>query len=114
MSNPIETIGHDLKVAAVDVEHAVVKAVEFLPHAIELLDTAIKDQPAVKSAVQELIKQGTAIAGDVTLAAVAKGIDLAADSKALADAETFVSYFVGTFLPLIETIYTAAKADVQQ
>jgi hypothetical protein len=117
MSNPIahaaEVVGHDIKIAAVDTEHAIVKTVEFLPKAEKLIASAIKDQPEVKSAVLDLVTQATAVIGDVTIDVADKGINLAADAKTLADAEAFFTYFKNTFIPLVESIYSEVKTDVQ-
>lgn len=112
MSNPIEKIGHDLKVAAVDTEHVIVRTVEFLPKAAAVIASAIKDQPEVKTAVLSLISQATVVIGDVATDAADKGIDLAADAKTLADAEAFFDYFRSTFVPLVEAVYAEVKADV--
>lgn len=113
MSNPIEKIGHGLKVAAVDVEHVAERVVDFLPHAAEVVATAIKDQPEVKSAVLELIKQASAVIASGTVAASDKGIDLAADAATLAAAEQFFVWFKSSFVPLIESVYEEVSAEVK-
>jgi len=113
MSNVFEEIGHGIKVAAVDTEHAIVDAVEFLPKAERVIASAIKDQPAIKDAVLTLVKQASGVIGDTASAAAAKGINLTQDAKALADAEAFFSYFKSTFIPLVESVYREITADVQ-
>ena len=112
MSNVITNIGHDVKVGVEDIAKGVEATVLFLPKAARVLDSAIKDQPAVKAAVLELIKQGTTVIGDTATAGAAKGMNLASDAKALADAEQFFQYFRDSFVPLIERIYDEVKADV--
>jgi hypothetical protein len=112
MSNPIEKIGHDIKVAAVDTAHAVVKVVEFLPKAEQVIATAIKDQPQIKTAVLSLVSQATNIVGDVATDAADKGINLTADAATLAAAEAFFAYFKATFVPLVEQVYGEIKTDV--
>jgi hypothetical protein len=112
MSNPIEKIGHDIKVAAVDTAKGIVKVVEFLPKAEQVIATAIKDQPQVKTAVLSLVQQATTVIGDVATDAADKGINLAADSKTLADAEAFFTYFKNSFVPLVEAVYDEVKADL--
>jgi hypothetical protein len=97
----LETVGHDIVIA-----------VEFLPKAEKVIATAIKDQPAVKAAVLELIAQGTKVVGDVSTVAADKGINLAADTQALTDAEAFFTYFKNTFIPAVEAVYEEVKADV--
>lgn len=112
MSNVFEEVGHGLKVAAVDTEHAIVDAVEFLPKAEKVIASAIKDQPQIKDAVIELVKQAEGVIGDVAGAVATKGIDLASDAKALADAEAFFSYFESIWIPLIEQVYKEVAADI--
>jgi hypothetical protein len=113
MSNVFDKIGHGIKVGAEDVAKGVVDVVEWTPKAIAVLATAIKDRPEVKSAVLALVKQATAVIADVGVDVAGKGINLAADTKTLADAEAFFVYFRGTFIPLIEQVYTQVAADVQ-
>lgn len=113
MSNVFEEVGHGIKVAAVDTEHVIVDAVEFLPKAEKVIASAIKAQPAIKTAVLELVKQASGVIGDTATAAAAKGINLTEDAKALADAESFFTYFKSTFIPLVESVYHEIAADVQ-
>jgi hypothetical protein len=116
MSNPIahaaEVVGHDLKIAVVDTGHAIIKTVEFLPHAVKLLDTAIQDQPKVKEAVIDLIKQAGVVTGDVTIDVTDKGVNLVADLQTLKDIVAFFNYFKSTWVPLIEQLYGEVKADL--
>ncbi len=110
--NIIEDIGHGLKVVAVDVAHAVEYPITFLVRAEKVIASAIKDQPDVKTAVLSLVKQAEAVIGDVATAGAEKGVNLADDAKALADAEVFFEYFKSTFVPLVEKVYTEIAADV--
>jgi len=113
MSNVCVEIGYDIKVAAIDTEHAVVAAVQFLPKAAAVIASAITDQPEVKSAVLGLVQRAETVVGDVTGAAVDKGINLAEDAKALADAEVFFTWFKSSFVPVIEQVYAEVKTDIQ-
>jgi hypothetical protein len=120
MSNVFTDIGHGIKVGAEDVAHAavdtgkvIVKVVEFLPKVEAVIASAIKDQPEVKSAILDLVKQATAVIGDVATDAADKGINLAADAELLADAEQFFSYFKSEFIPMVESVYAEIKTDVQ-
>lgn len=113
MSNPFEEIGHGIKVTAVDVAKGIEYPISFLVKAESVIASAIKDQPEIKSAVISLITQAEAVIGDVATASAAKGINLASDAKALADAETFFNYFKSTFIPLVEAVYKEVSADVQ-
>jgi hypothetical protein len=45
--------------------------------------------------------------------AAGKGIDLAADARALADAEAFFGYFKSIFVPLVEKVYSEVAADIK-
>lgn len=112
MSNVFQEVGHGLKVAAVDTEHAVIKAVDFLPHAAEVLATAIKDEPEVKTLVTQLVEQATSVLTAGTAAVTYKGIDLVADAATLAAAESFFAWIKSTFIPEVEVIYTQIKVDV--
>jgi hypothetical protein len=113
IEHAVEVVAHDVKVAAVDTAHVVVKVVEFLPKAEKVIATAIKDDPEVKAAVLDLVKQATAVIGDVSTDVADKGINLAAGSKTLVDAEQFFSYFKSEFIPMVESVYAEIKTDVQ-
>jgi len=108
MSNPLSKIPHVIELAANDVW----KVVDFLPHAVAVLTTAIKDEPTVKTLITELVQQAGAVITDTTLAATKEGIDLTADAAALAAAEAFFTWFKGTFIPGVEQIYKDIAAQV--
>ena len=112
MSNVFQEIGHGIKVAAVDTEHAIVKVVEFLPKAAAVIATAIKDQPEVKAALTNLVEQASTVIGDVGTDVASKGVNLVEDAKTLADAEAFFSWFKTSFIPIVEQVYSTLKADV--
>lgn len=112
MSNVFETVGHDLRIAAVDVAKGVEYPIEFLVKTEAVIASAIKDQPEIKSAVLNMIQQAQVVIADTVGAVADKGIDLTADAKALADAEAFFEYFKNTFIPLVEQIYSEVKADL--
>jgi hypothetical protein len=114
MSNPFVAIGHGLKVAAADTEHVIVEAVEFLPKAERVIASAIKDEPTVKQAVLDLVKNAEQVFADGAVAVAGKGVDLVSDAKVLADAEAFFAYFKTEFCPLIEKLYGEVKADLAQ
>jgi hypothetical protein len=121
MGNVFETIGHDIKVGAEDVGKEVEKGVEFaIVHPIEfcvkaeaVIASAIKDQPEVKAAVLNLVKQANGVIDDVATDVADKGINLAADAKTLTDAEAFFTYFKSTFIPSMESVYAEIEADIQ-
>jgi hypothetical protein len=92
MSNVFGTIGHDIKVGAEDVAHAAIEVVEFLPKAASVIASAIKDEPTVKQAVLDLVKNAGAVLTSGTVAVTDKGVDLVADAAVLAAAEQFFAY----------------------
>ena len=106
-------VGHDIKIAAVDVAHVIEAPISLLVKAEKVLASAIKDQPDVKAAVINLIKQAETVISDVTIVSASKGLDLASDAKALADAEIFFQYFRSTFIPLVEAVYKEVAADIK-
>lgn len=112
MSNPFELVGHGIKVAAVDVEHVVVDVVDFLPKAASVIASAIRDEPTVKQAVLDLVKNASAVLTSGTVAVTDKGVDLVADAAVLSAAEAFFGYFKTEFIPLVESIYSEVKAEV--
>ena len=113
MSNPLEVVGHDLKVAAIKTEHAVAKAVDFLPHAAALLAAAIKDLPEVRTAVTELVAKAQVVIADSVTDVAGKGLNLAEDAQTIADAEAFFAYFRDSFMPAIEKIYAEITDDIR-
>lgn len=113
MSNVFEEVGHGLEVAGEAVVHGVEYPIKFLVAAEKVLADAIKDQPEVKSAVIDLVQKAESVIGDVTVAAAEKGVDLASDAKALADAEVFFTWFKTDFMPLVAKLYGELKDDVQ-
>lgn len=106
MSNVIETIGKDIL-------HGVEFPFEYTAKAIKVLDSAIKDQPAIKAAVIDLIKQAETVIGDSAKDVSEKGLVLADDAKTLADAEAFFVYFRDQFCPLVAKVYTEVATDLQ-
>jgi hypothetical protein len=113
MSNPITTVGHDIKTVAVDVAHVAVDVVEFLPKAASVIASAIKDEPTVRTAVLDLVKNASAVLASGTVAVTDKGVNLVADASVLAAAEAFFGYFKTTFVPLVEQLYGEVVADVK-
>jgi hypothetical protein len=98
---------------AKDIAYGVEYPVEFLTKAEKIIASAIKDQPEIKTAVLNLVKQAQTVIADSVSVAAGKGIDLVADAKALADAETFFGYFKSTFIPLVEQVYAEVAADLK-
>lgn len=112
MSNIFENIGHGVEVAAKDVAHVAVEVVDFLPHAVALLDDAIAHEADVKTLVVNLVKQATGVFTAGTVAITDKGVNLTADAATLAAAEAFFTYLKDTFLPSAEALYKQLEVDV--
>ena len=113
MGNPLEAIGHDIKVGAVDVgkgvakgvDVAIVQPIEFAVKAEQVIATAVKDQPIVRDAVVALVKQATTVIDDFKTDVSDGLIDLKADEQTLKDAEAFFNWFKSSFVPAIEQVY---------
>ena len=109
MSNPLSTIGHGIEVAAKDI----VKVVDFLPHVVSLLNTAIKNEPQVKTLIQTLITEAGTVISTGGTAVASEGTNLLADAATLAAAEAFFTYFKNIFLPAAESLYKDLAADAK-
>ena len=105
MSNIATTVIHD-------VERVLVDVVTFLPHAADVLASAVKNEPNVKAALIQLIEQASLVIADTGTAAISKGVNLAADAKTLADADAFFQFFIKSFVPAIEKAYGDIQAGI--
>ena len=119
MDNPLDAIGHGIKVGVVDagkgiakgVDVAIVQPIEFAVKAEKVIATAIKDQPIVKDAIMELVKQANTVIDDFKTDVSDGLINLRADEKTLNDAEAFFNWFKSTFIPNMEQVYGDLSAD---
>jgi len=119
MSNPFEDIGHGIQTGVEDVGKAVVTGVdvvivqpiEFVVKAEKVIATAVKDQPIVKDAIMELVKQANTVIDDFKTDVSDGLINLRADEKTLNDAEAFFNWFKSTFIPNMEQVYGDLSAD---
>ena len=120
MANPLEAIGHGIKVGAEDVgktvakgvDVAIVQPIEFAVKAEKVISTAIKDQPIVRDAVVALVKQATTVIDDFKTDVGGDFINLKADEQTLKDAEAFFNWFKSTFIPQIEQVYGDIASEV--
>lgn len=110
--NIITKVGDGIKTAAVDTAHVAVKLADALPHAAAVLATALKDEPAIKTAVLNLIEQGAKIGADGAIDVASKGTNLVEDAATITDAESFLAYFRGTFVPAVAALYSEVKKDL--
>lgn len=113
MSNIITTVGHDIKVAALDTAHAAEAIVGALPRAAAVLADALKDEPQIKAAVLALIEQGAKVGADTAVAVADKGTNLVADAADVADAQAFINYFRSVFVPEVAAFYSQVRADIE-
>ena len=119
MGNPLEAIGHGIKIGAEDLGKVVVKGVdagivhpiEFGVKAEKVIATAIKDQPIVRQAVLALVQQATTVINDFKTDVSDGFINLRADEQTLKDAEAFFNWFKASFIPTMEQVYGDIAAD---
>lgn len=119
MGNPLETLGHDIKVGAVDVgkdvakgvDVAIVQPIEFVVKAEKVIATAVKDQPIVRDAMVALVKQATTVIDDFKTDVSDGLINLSADEQTLKDAEAFFNWFKSSFIPTMEQVYGDLSSD---
>jgi hypothetical protein len=120
MDNPLEAIGHGIKVGVVDagkgiakgVDVAIVQPIEFAVKAEKVIATAIKDQPIVRDAVTSLVKQATTVINDFKTDVGDGLFNLRADEQTFKDAEAFFNWFKDSFIPAIEQVYGDVSTDV--
>ncbi len=101
-----------LKTAAEDVAKVVVYPFTHTAHFIAVLGTAMKDEPAVRTAIEGLVQAAEVVIADGGADVASKGLNLVSDVKTIADAQAFFKYFAGSFLPLVEAAYKELQANV--
>ena len=79
---------------------------------IEILTTALKDTPAVKTAITGLVAKIKQVAEDSALAIAARGLDVPDDIQTVTDAKELWTYVTGTFLPAVEAACKDLELDV--
>lgn len=77
-----------------------------------MLGSTLKDEPAVRQAVEGLVKAAEVVIADGGADVASKGLDLNSDLKTVADVQSFFRYFADTFLPIVEAAYKDLEADV--
>jgi hypothetical protein len=120
MGNPLEAIGHGIKVGVADVgkgvakgiDVAIVQPIQSAVKAEKVIASAIKDQPIVRDAVVTLVNQATTVINDFKANASDGFINLRADEQTLKDAEAFFNWFKSSFIPTMEKVYGDISADV--
>ena len=99
MDNPLEAIGHGIKVGVTDVGKGVAKGIDVA------IVQPIKDQPIVRDAVVALVNQATTVINDFKTNVSDGFINLRADEQTLKDAEAFFNWFKSSFIPTMEQVY---------
>ncbi len=120
MGNPLDAIGHGIKVGVEDVgkgvakgiDVAIVQPIQSVVKAEKVIATALKDQPIVRDAVTALIKQANVVIDDFKTDIGDGFINLKADEQTLKDAEAFFNWFKSSFIPTMEKIYGDISAEV--
>ncbi len=113
MDNPLEAIGHGIKVGVTDVgkgvakgiDVAIVQPIQSAVKAEKVIATALKDQPIVRDAVVTLVNQATTVINDFKTNVSDGFINLRADEQTLKDAEAFFNWFKSSFIPKMEQVY---------
>ena len=106
-------IAKTLENAGKDVLHAVESPFTFLDRASAVLETAIKDQPVLKTDLTLLVQKASLIGASVAVDAGQRGLNLAADAATLAQVEAFFQWFNATIIPVVETVYKEIHTDVE-
>jgi len=107
------TIGHDLKTAAEDTGKALAFPFTHAAQFVALLGSALKDEPAVQAATEQLVKLAEAVVLDGGSDLASKGLNIAGDIATVTAIQAFFSYFDATFLPAVESAYKSLRADVK-
>lgn len=80
---------------------------------IGLLNTVLKDEPAVKTAVTGLVAQIATLTAEGAIVISGQGVNLTADMAELVAAKALWTYVVNTFLPAVEGAWKDLAPQVQ-
>ena len=83
----------------------VVDMTRWFPRAEAVINQAISDQPQLKEAIVNLIRQASIVVGDFSTDISEKTLNLQHDLQTLKDAEIFFLGFKNQFIPLVAQIY---------
>lgn len=112
MSNIAVTIGHGIETAAVDTTHVAEKVFGDIPKVIEVLSTALADEPKIEAAVVGLVQEFGTLTADGAAAVAGKGANIAADGETISAAEALYQYMKATLVPAVEALYTDIRSDI--
>jgi hypothetical protein len=96
-----------------DVEKVVVWPFSHLGQVIAAINTSLKAEPAVKTAVVGLLGKIQTLSADATAAATADGLNVPADMATASAAATLFTYVKDVFLPQIEAAYKDVTSSVK-
>jgi hypothetical protein len=80
---------------------------------IRTIETALKDEPVVKTAVVGLLAEIATISEDGAVAVAARGMDFADDMQTIADAQKLWKYVTTVFIPAVDAAYVDLKTAVE-
>jgi hypothetical protein len=81
---------------------------------VEVLTTALEDEPTVKTAIVGLVQQIETVTADGAIAISADGINLPDDLAEVAAAQTLFAYVKNVFLPAVEKAYKDLDSAVTE
>ncbi len=80
---------------------------------LSILNTALRDEPALKTAVTGLVAQIGVLTAEGSVVISGQGLNITADMAELVAAKALWSYVVGTFLPAVEGAWKDLAPQVQ-
>lgn len=80
---------------------------------LSILNTALRDEPAVKTAVTGLIAQIGMLTAEGSVVISGQGLNITADMAELVAAKALWSYVVNTFLPAVDAAWKDVASEVQ-
>jgi hypothetical protein len=81
---------------------------------VEVLTTALEDEPTVKTAIVGLVQQIETVTADGAIAISARGLDLPEDVEEVTAAQTLFADVKNTFLSAVEKAYKDLDSDVTE
>jgi len=115
--NPVEhvaeEIGHGLRVAGMDVVKGIAYPFVHTAQFCSVIETLIKEESPVKTAVIQLVQDAEAVDVDAVVAIASKGLNIPADIAAFKDVVTFFNAFRSQFLPVVESAYKELQSDIK-
>lgn len=95
-----------------DIGKVVVWPIDHLGKVISAINTALKAEPAVKTAIVGLLTKIQTLTNDAAAAATADGLNVPADMATATAAAALFTYIKDTFIPQLEAAYNSEKAAI--